>query len=838
MSQCNATISKLTTKVEEVQASVAQLQSNYTELEDQYKKLTEDNDIKTEEIQHLQWQLETISSNHREKIQLVSDKKDAKIKEQSLLISKATHLKQTLGLRRCRNPLFDTSKTANLEHWTSAVETFLTAMNLGDAQRAAVASHLAKSQGMVVLTQEQYESMHASGCGSQDEIKQMEIKGAREVLKQMKGSWSCERWIGFRCMTNTSLRKVNGFNQLISTTPNQTKLNFDIAGSLLPSATGPSGYLQRKEIQGVLLPFHSQPLNNEKDLVIGKVVDAQVVMRNEVLVRHDESRLLIITKTNSDQLQQYIVCAEDGLPLMVVWGNDGMNGFSSQKIVLFNLRFFPVGPTEVNQSLHRVKLIAGYEGQDDNETICLVLDKQLDYWNSVITKGTVETDQGTVLCEHKQVMDIVACQANYGMKAHPSGFMCPFCTCPSKENCNVKGKKYPPRTIKQCQLLSHTSTGLCPGCGYSIVTQEEFDSEVAASNAAPFPVLKKMFVVAAYGDELPASYEKKFDVSWVLLHLGIGYGTRIQLLIEPADTAACLMHCDSCIVSMCFSSSVLSCMENFHGNGKGRETICKKIYDMLDECSLKLPKLRPVSNDIGMYYNSLNKYKCTGRATEVLRISFHQILDYTYPAAMRAEQSDMQGIYERHLKMWEFYVDELWPLLNNEDPALCKAELANQVEEKATTFMDLYVRSNKQTSHLYPHIMKDHFPDMYRNFRIHLKQLQLQSVENKNKDTKFKQANTGNRKKSHEVEEEVSSYKRKRNGVEQTVQAHQRTSGPCRVAQIIDQQTLGSVYGASNVDIDKLKVARLRTAKKNILKCMIKKKLIDDFGTENANSEE
>ena len=504
MSQCNATISKLTTKVEEVQASFDQLQSNYTQLEVQCNKLTEEIDTKTEEVKKLQWQLQTIGSNYREKIQLVTDKKDAKIKEQSLLISKALQLKKTLAVRKCRNSNFDTNKAANLEHWSTAVENFLTSMNLGDAQRAAVASRLVQSQGMVVLTQEQYEGMHASKCGSQDEIKQIEIKGAREVLKQMKESWSCDRWIGFRCLTNTSLRKVKGFNQLISTTPNQTKLTFDIAGSLLPSATGPSDYLQRKEIKKVLEPFLSEPLHNEKKVVIGKVVDAQVVIRNEVLVRHDESRLLIKTNiTNSDLPQQYLVCAEDDQALMIVWGNDGMNGFSSQKIVLFNLRFFPVGPTEVNQSLHRVKLIAGYEGQDDNETICLVLDKQLDYWNSVITKGTVETDQGTVLCEHKQVMDIVACQANYGMKAHPSGYMCPFCTCPSRENCNVKGKKYPPRTIKQCQLLSHTSTGVCPGCGYSIVTQEEFDREVAVSNVAPFPVLKKMFVVAAYGDELP-----------------------------------------------------------------------------------------------------------------------------------------------------------------------------------------------------------------------------------------------------------------------------------------------------------------------------------------------
>jgi hypothetical protein len=829
LNQCSVTISKLTSNLEEAQASCAQLQSNYTQLEDECKKLTRQNDLHLEEVTQLQRQLQTISSETRQKIQQVSDKKDAKIKMQSQLISNAADLKKTLALRKCRNPHFDTTNPANLDRWSSAVETFLTTMNLGDMQRAAVARRLAQSQGLVVVTEDEYKGMQqgSARAGSQDEIKQIEIQGARKVLEQMKASWTCERWIGFRCVTNTSLRKVTSFNSLISTTPDRNRLTIDIGGTPLPMAVGPSSYFQRLQIKKDLLPFESQPLySNCKDsVVIGSVIDVQVVIRNEVLVRHDECRLLM--KNDS-----VLVCKEDDQPLMVVWGNDGMNGFSSQKIVLFNLRFFPVGPTEVNQSLHRVKVVAGYEGQDDNETICRVLDKSLDYWNDVITKRTVETDQGTMQCEHKQVLDIVACQANYGMEAHPTGYMCPFCTCPSRENCNVKGQKYPPRTIKQCQLLSHTSTGLCPGCGYLIVTQEEFDRKVAVSNTTPFPVLEKMFVVAAYGDKLPASYKSKFDRSWVLLHLGIGYGTRVQLLIEPEDTAACLMHCDSCVTSMCFSSSVLACMETFHGSGQGRESICKQIYDLLDKCSLKLPKLRPVSNDIGMYYNSLNKYKCTGRATEVLRLAFREILALTYPSAMRAKQSDMQDIYQRHLDMWVFYVDELWPLLNNDDPCLSSTEQANHVEEKATTFMDLYVRANKQTSHLYPHIMKDHFADMWRKFRVHLKQLQLQSVENKNKDTKFKQANTGNRKKSHEVVEEVSSYKRTKNGLEQTVRAHQRSSGQCRVAQVVNQQVLGSIYGASNVDIDAVKVARLRTAKKNILKTMINKKLIEEFNAD------
>ena len=54
---------------------------------------------------------------------------------------------------------------------------------------------------------------------------------------------------------------------------------------------------------------------------------------------------------------------------------------------------------------------------------------------------------------------------------------------------------------------------------------------------------------------------------------------------------------------------------------------------------------------------------------------------------MREKQADMQKIYDRHVAMWTYYVDELWSLLNNVDPDLPVADQADQVEEKAKQFV-------------------------------------------------------------------------------------------------------------------------------------------------------
>jgi hypothetical protein len=95
---------------------------------------------------------------------------------------------------------------------------------------------------------------------------------------------------------------------LISTSPDDKQLTFDIAEEKVSMVAGPSKYKQRKQIKQDLQPFNSTPLCNEDNKVIGKAVDVEVVIANEVLVRHEESRLLI--KTDSEFGESYLVCSQ------------------------------------------------------------------------------------------------------------------------------------------------------------------------------------------------------------------------------------------------------------------------------------------------------------------------------------------------------------------------------------------------------------------------------------------------------------------------------------------------------------------------------------------------
>jgi hypothetical protein len=206
---------------------------------------------------------------------------------------------------------------------------------------------------------------------------------------------------------------------------------------------------------------------------------------------------------------------------------------------------------------------------------------------------------------------------------------------------------------------------------------------------------------------------------------------------------------------------------------------------------------------------------------------YQKLLDLTFPAQLRNSQADVQSRYDNFIAMWDYYVTDLWPLLNEEELAL--EEHAMLVEERAEAFRTLYVKANKQTCHLYPHIATDHFKDMTLRFRMRLKKIQLQNSEHANKDTKFKQANASNRKKSHNTTETVTPYTRVVNGQKQFVGGYNRSSGPCRTNQIVGQQILGSILRPETTDIEAAEAARLNTARKNAFTSQVCKKLIEEL---------
>ena len=422
----------------------------------------------------------------------------------------------------------------------------------------------------------------------------------------------------------------------------------------------------------------------------------------------------------------------------------------------------------------------------------------------MIQRGTLSTPYGELLCRHRQVVDVAAAQQNIAMSPHPSSYLCPFCTCPTKDHCKINAPTYPARTLDQCLLYSHTRTGFCPACQKHIVTQQEYDDEIAASNVHPYPKARDMVVVAEVGDPAPPWYKSSG-------HLGYTYGGHWILAIEPVDTAACWMHADSCLVGMMFSCSVLQQLTVFHSSGK--EPICQKIFNDLKKCNLKMPKLVKVSDTIGEYFNSLRSFKCTGRATKVLCLVHAKLLQYVFPEELQARDPEARNRYKNFTAMWDYYIENIVPLIN--DTAMSRADKADLLELRAKEFIVVYVKAHKETAHLYPHILARHMPPQYRSFGLDLKDTQLQSTEHTNKDVKFKQSQCTNRKQSHNETENVDAYKRtSKSGKEHWVGAHTRNSGPCRMTQVAQLKLVSHATDDNSVQRSCESQSRLNSAKK------------------------
>jgi hypothetical protein len=378
------------------------------------------------------------------------------------------------------------------------------------------------------------------------------------------------------------------------------------------------------------------------------------------------------------------------------------------------------------------------------------------------------------------------------------------------------------------KLYCHTATGFCLGCKHHIVTQEEHDSEIAESNVYPYKKARAMLIVAEVGDELPSSYEALVEGSWLNAHLGWSYGGSVGLEIEPDDSAACWMHADSCLVSMMFKFSVIEQITKYHTSRKTSESICEQIFTDLNKLNLKLPRLQAVSTQIGAYYGSLVQIRCTGRAKAVLCLSIFKLLDYVFPLALRRQQADAQVRYENFVALWKYYIDEVQHLINQKRD-LPKEERAGRLEVAGKQYMCLLVKAHKSTSHLYPHVLKDHMGDMIRRFKIDIYDLQLQSAEHINKDTKFKQKQGTNCKKSHNHKENVVAYTRVVGGKTQEVKASVRNSGPMRISQVVQKHVLSHALDRTTPPKLAVEESRLNAARKASFAWDVNKKLLTAF---------
>jgi hypothetical protein len=89
--------------------------------------------------------------------------------------------------------------------------------------------------------------------------------------------------------------------------------------------------------------------------------------------------------------------------------------------------------------------------------------------------------------------------------------------------------------------------------------------------------------------------------------------------------------------------------------------------------------------------------------------------------------------YRRAEKVWAYWANEVWPLVNNLEMESKEAK-ATALEKKAQQFIQLWIAAAMgETKHLYPHLLIAHLPDQIRNLPVDPWYLQTQALEHKHK---------------------------------------------------------------------------------------------------------
>ena len=515
---------------------------------------------------------------------------------------------------------------------------------------------------------------------------------------------------------------------------------------------------------------------------------------------------------------------KDNKPLVCVHSYDGAQGSKGQKLVNFSCRFLPSTDGQPH-ALRHVRHFMLYSGSDDNASLHHYLAGVLPEINDFITTGRVVLDDDTVVpLDHLLVADVVGLQHNYGMAGGLADCVCPFCTV-SREDHFSQDCAAPERTVEMTELLSHTKAGLCPGCGFTIMTQEEYVQAKKQNQKGICPV-------AAQGDTVPTWLEKEIkkkfpQVSVLQVHSGVRYGSNIVLKVPFKQTAACIMHLNCCIVGLLCEGSIFAPLNAYHTKKSEKgESLCERLCSFMNDCGITISKLTPADNSVGTWYNTLTKHRFAGRHSSLMLEIYEDVLGFVFTDELCAADIDARDKRAQWLATWKHYKEECWGVLCKR--ATTTAEIlakADAVETAGKIFLRMVVAAYKKTGHLYPHILAHHVPQQLRRLEIDLWELMMQAIEHLNKWVKSRQLQTTNKHKIKDQESEVRSHNR--DG--RAISGYKRKSGSTGVHQVLSlslmKDKLSDVSLDLNMNITDTEAARIRHCQKAVQQFTLHKKL-------------
>ena len=372
------------------------------------------------------------------------------------------------------------------------------------------------------------------------------------------------------------------------------------------------------------------------------------------------------------------------------------------------------------------KEFALYEASDSWADLNTYAKPVLEMINNLLEKKSVclrcpKKPDETRTCEvkHAACADQALVHAILGLGGCASSYPCAYCEVPKSKLHDpeeMKKKKPRKRNLRRLGLLSHTLVGKCPACKMTITKDN-----IAKPGDKPPKIPRKI------RDLLP---EHLRDRPWAEIHRGVVYGHRTLLNIEPEDWCPCCLHLHLCIVRALHVLTILR--EVDLRDTDASETMAAQLTKLYETHNVKIKNMKKPSKSKRVLYASLeNKTLNGGECTRLMHL-IPEALKIVYPSSMRDPHSSSYNKatadkYNRYSELWKLYT-EIYEFIITPHPDGLRIK-AEQLQEKADVFGDMWKESFKDSTHLYPHILRYHLPDYIRNHDVDPALVMTQGLE-------------------------------------------------------------------------------------------------------------
>ena len=278
---------------------------------------------------------------------------------------------------------------------------------------------------------------------------------------------------------------------------------------------------------------------------------------------------------------------------------------------------------------------------------------------------------------------------------------------------------------------------------------------------------------------------------------------HVPLFSLPLSSySICTLHLHLRFIAMLWSHSVLRDPElskkikGRRGKGADDGTLAAWIWVVLHKIGVHVKLPSSPAKDANKYFHSISKHSFHGRDASHLLTVWRRILRMVYSEEACAKNPATQIKYDRWVACWQFYEETLLPLLylETDDSTTQREAKATAVEREGRNFLKLWNEATEGgTSHVYPHILICHLPDMIRFLLVDPMHLELQSMESSHAVGK-KIAHKTNKQAPREEEEDlvwIEEYFKqyKKQGLVK-MKGHWRNAGRRRVFQIMKKKLL------------------------------------------------